>query len=84
MVKSNVRVTVLRRTSGWSIQAAVLLSARLAVDVFRHPMSPGTLIIAGAFSREAIERAVGDSNFYLEYLDGLDNPSLPFMPNREV
>ena len=79
-VRSKTMVTVLRRPAGWSKQAIGLLAERLMTEVVGHPMNPGALILMGDFSKEAVEKAIGSTDFYIEQVEGLDNPSLPFKP----
>jgi len=79
-VRSKTRVTVLRRPSGWPRQAVNLLTERLMTQVMGHPMNPSALILMGDFSQEDVEKAIGSPDFYIEKVEGLDNPSLPFKP----
>lgn len=79
--RKEAKFTVLKRPGGrwqdWEQDRLSLCLKPMAV-VATHPRHPEFLVIANEYLRDDIIRALQNSNFEYQVLQGWNNPDLPF------
>ena len=81
--RRKAKFTVLQKSEGnWDNASVSRLTGGLGTECNQLPSCPGSIILWGEYTAEAIANLLGQGSCTHKIVVGFDNPELPFKPHQ--